>query len=118
MSLKITDPAGAVGRVQVSLTGVGTTEITHSDAQEALEDLARILGFSLVDREERRSLTELVGEVRGLATKAYASAADASISFEKAGEALANAVADTLDFCPKCSGGRSSHSDTCDLKEA
>jgi hypothetical protein len=52
-----------VGRVQVAIRGLGSTEITEAEAVEVLETLARILDFTLVDREERRELLELAEEV-------------------------------------------------------
>jgi hypothetical protein len=52
-----------VGRVQVTIKGLGSTEITEADAVEILETLARILDYTLVDREERRELLELAEEI-------------------------------------------------------
>lgn len=63
MPIEITDLTDRVGRIQVNLPGVAT-EITIPEAVEVLETLARILGYSLVDREERQSLVELADDIR------------------------------------------------------
>lgn len=90
MTMQITDPVGAAGRIQVSIAHLGAVEIPYEDAQIALEDLARILGFTLIDHVERRSLIELTEEVQNSRGPGRAQAV------AQAGIALANAVADAL----------------------
>src|SRR5690242_4699584 len=96
MPVQIADLTHRVGRIQFTIEGLGSTEVTEADAAELLETLARILDYSLVDREERRSLHELANEVYAADGEAFASSADASIRFSKLAGALADAVKDTL----------------------
>jgi predicted GNAT superfamily acetyltransferase len=70
--------------------------LSRADAVEALETLARVLGFTLLDHVERATLLELADEVAAVKGEAFASAAHASIRFEKVGEALATAVQHSL----------------------
>jgi hypothetical protein len=89
MTIKIIDLTHRVGRVQVELPGVAT-EITIPEAVEALETLARILDFSLVDHVERQSLLELAEEVQ--AARGPYTIRDVA----QAGVALADAVSAAL----------------------
>jgi hypothetical protein len=85
-----------VGRVQVAIKGLGSTEITEADAVEILETLARILDYTLVDREERRELLELAEEINHPERQGYASVGEAVGSQERAADALATAVSQVL----------------------
>lgn len=96
MALQITEhPSGSVTIRRSPLT---QWVLIPEEQHELLEALARIHGFSLVDREERRSLTELVKEVQALRSKAYGGTADASIDALTTAEALATAVDLTLEL--------------------
>lgn len=88
-------PGGA--RVGIKLTGLPGevhTEISNNDAVAALEDLARILGYTLIDREERKSLQELVDEVDG---HDDGSTPDTG-GWQNRAEALSAAVSQALHF--------------------
>lgn len=54
MYVHITDPVGASGRLQISIDQLGAVEITYEDAVEVLQDLARILGYTLEAIDEAR----------------------------------------------------------------
>lgn len=70
-------------------------ELTNDEAVEALEDLARILGYTLVDREERKSLLALTEEVDE-DDNDYDLASTAWVIWQDRCEALAAAVNQTL----------------------
>lgn len=89
-------PGGA--RVGVKLLGLQQdvhTEIPVDDAVRALEDLARILGYTLVDEQERRSLQELVAESDG---EQSGSAADQAVLWRALARELTEAVRSALRF--------------------
>lgn len=87
MSIKITGEVDGY----VTVSGPSVAAVFDPDEQrELLEALARIHGFSLVDREERKSLLTLCEEVDeddndyGLATEAWATWQDRCEAFASA----------------------------------
>lgn len=86
---KLADPNG--GEVVLALN--------HDEQRELLEDLARVQGFTLIDREERKSLVALIEEVDEDAND-YDHASEAWGTWQDRCEALAGAVSQALDLVP------------------
>lgn len=94
MTIQIVDLTERVGRIQVGIPG-WATEISMADAQQAMEELAHILGFSVIDREERKSLLELAAEADDDDNE-YGSSSAAWTAWQDRCEALSSAVTQAL----------------------
>lgn len=93
--LNITEghPAGLY--VGAELKGIGKLEIPNDDAWQALTDLARILGVTIIDREQQKTLEGCLEEVAA-DDNDYDLAATAWGVWQDRCEDLARALGDVL----------------------
>lgn len=70
--------------------------LSHTEQAELLEALARAHGYTLIDREERKSLTALVEEVDEDEND-YDNPVQAWTAWQKRAEALAAAVQQSIE---------------------